>query len=1141
MAGIFKARDIERLCMLSTTFAKAEILCSREAVGQFELRKQKDMQIEVRTKVQGSGRRRYDSRFCVQAGPGGFHVSHYGCDCPAFLSGYQGICKHLAAAMLELSMQMEDWELQDFFDNGEIGEKRTAGQIFVPVQTDIFHNYPSGSISTASGRTFTGRTRTAETSKPLLELMSSMMVQKQNRFCQEHALGDVVLEPTLNVGMDEETLEFRIGTVRLYVVKSIPQLMDNIRRQRFVKYGKNLEFVHNQSAFSGESQKLIELVRRAKLPEPAGGYYYNRPQGDPRRLKLEGYMLDSLLEIYEGKSLYVQSFWDYDRVWTPVKREDPVLPMKIAGNPNGKSAKLEFPQILVLEGAQNFSVLWNNCIYLCSEEFCRDMGDVVRLMAANWVGEERSTHHFIRKTLPKLELIEKDYTSFASMLLPVMEQYMDVQKKDVDFSNYQVEEGRFELYFDLLKNQDVVCHAKAIYGEKEHDLVQLPRMTEAYRDISTEYELRVLLEQYFPEKSEDSRTYVLRRDDDRLAALVEFGIGQMESLADIYASEEFKKIRIANKLQVSTGLGIKGNLLQVSWDVEGMSAQELTEVLSSYRRRKKYHRLKSGELLNLEDEGLGLLAGLTEDLQLKKAQLKEGMAQIPMYRAMYLDAMMRENVSRIQTQRNEQFQTLVEQFDKRKEERFELPEQVQAKLRPYQEEGYQWIRLLADLGFGGILADDMGLGKTLQMITYLCTAREETHLVVCPASLVYNWEAEFHKFAPGMRLCLMAGTAAQRAELINTYRDYDVVITSYDLLKRDMELYEGKSFGCEVIDEAQYIKNPGTQAAKAVKTVASRCRFALTGTPIENRLSELWSIFEYLMPGYLYSYKHFREVFEEPILQKTTKEDRALQRLHAMIRPFLLRRLKKDVLKDLPEKVEEVVYSRMGAAQGKLYQAAEKNIVLSLQKKSNQEFKENKLQILAEITRLRQLCCDPALVYENYKKGSAKADTCLDLIESSLEGGHGILLFSQFATMLEHLRKELDKRNISSFLLTGKTSKPRRREMVQQFQEGKRKVFLISLKAGGTGLNLTAADIVIHYDPWWNVAAQNQATDRAHRIGQDNPVTVIKLIARDTIEERIIRLQEKKQDLADKIISQENVSMASVTKEELLSLFDLDK
>ena len=255
-----------------------------------------------------------------------------------------------------------------------------------------------------------------------------------------------------------------------------------------------------------------------------------------------------------------------------------------------------------------------------------------------------------------------------------------------------------------------------------------------------------------------------------------------------------------------------------------------------------------------------------------------------------------------------------------------------------------------------------------------------------------------------------------------------------------------------------------------------------------------------------------------------------------MIAPFLLRRLKKDVLKDLPDKVEKVIYTRFGKEQEQLYKAAENNIVINLKKNGGGDKPDNKIQILAELTKLREICCDPALLYENYRSDSAKMTTCMEVIENAIEGGHRILLFSQFTTMLDRIAAELERRKITYFMLTGATSKPKRRELVERFQQGEAEIFLISLKAGGTGLNLTAADMVIHYDPWWNVAAQNQATDRTHRIGQENRVTVFKLIAKDTIEERILKLQENKKDLADKVLSAEGVSLSTLTAEEIREL-----
>ena len=435
--------------------------------------------------------------------------------------------------------------------------------------------------------------------------------------------------------------------------------------------------------------------------------------------------------------------------------------------------------------------------------------------------------------------------------------------------------------------------------------------------------------------------------------------------------------------------------------------------------------------------------------------------------------------------------------------------------------------------FGGILADDMGLGKTLQVISFLLVEHTGCSLIVCPASLVYNWKHELERFAPSLKADMVTGNVQQRKEVLDRWKEVDVLITSYDLLRRDITDYQELHFFCEVIDEAQYIKNHGTQAARAVKQVQTGFRLALTGTPIENRLSELWSIFDYLMPGYLYSYQRFRTELEQPIVQH--KDEDAAKRLQRLIRPFVLRRLKKEVLQDLPDKLEENLYADMDGEQQELYDAHVRRMKLMLEEKSDEEIRTDKIEILAELTRLRQLCCDPALLYDNYKGGSAKTELVRGLIRNAVENGHKVLLFSQFTTMLERLYRILEEK-IASHMLTGATPKEKRIEMVESFAHDEVPVFCISLKAGGTGLNLTAADVVIHFDPWWNSAVQNQATDRAHRIGQKNVVNVYRILAKGTIEEKIVELQERKLQLSDRILGGESLQAQGLTREELLEL-----
>lgn len=439
---------------------------------------------------------------------------------------------------------------------------------------------------------------------------------------------------------------------------------------------------------------------------------------------------------------------------------------------------------------------------------------------------------------------------------------------------------------------------------------------------------------------------------------------------------------------------------------------------------------------------------------------------------------------------------------------------------------------------GGILADDMGLGKTVQVLSYLLSIKELGEealpsLIVCPASLVLNWAEECQKFTPELRCIVVDGGAAHRAALAEQWEGADLVVTSYDLLRRDEALYADRKFYACILDEAQAIKNHTTQKYKAVCRVNSRVRFALTGTPVENRLGELWSIFSFLMPGYLPPYKSFCTRFEKPIVQEN--DPTAVRRLNQLTGPFILRRMKADVLKELPPKTENIYRIELEEEQRKLYLAA----VLDAREKLKAAKPEDKMAVFAVLMRLREICCDPHLIADNWAGGSAKLDACTELVTSAVEGGHRILLFSQFTSMLDLLAKRLDEEGISHFTLQGSTPKPVRAELVRRFNGGEVSVFLISLRAGGTGLNLTAADIVIHYDPWWNVAAQNQATDRAYRIGQQNPVQVYKLIAQDTIEEKIVALQQAKQSLAETVTGSADGAILSMKPEELLELLEV--
>ena len=630
-------------------------------------------------------------------------------------------------------------------------------------------------------------------------------------------------------------------------------------------------------------------------------------------------------------------------------------------------------------------------------------------------------------------------------------------------------------------------------------------------------------------------------DDAALYTLLTDGLQDLANIGDVFLSEQLKRVNVREAPKVQVSARVTGGLLDLQVESDGMSPAELVSYLASYKRKKRFLRLSNGDIVKL-DGGVRAVSELAGVLDVSEQSLVDGTAEVSANRTLFVDALLKRAAG-VRLERNESFRRIVRDFETVADADYPEPENLNGSLRPYQVEGFKWLSTLGHVGFGGILADEMGLGKTLQAIAYLLARKNEATedspakpaLIVCPASLVYNWTAEIQRFAPSLRVQPVVAAKRERAQAIRDAESQDVLVTSYDLMKRDIDAYEPQRFSCVILDEAQYIKNSATKAAKCAKRLSADVRFALTGTPIENRLSELWSIFDFLMPGVLGSREAFGRRFSKPI---EDGDEQAAKRLQSLVGPFILRRLKADVLTDLPEKNESTVLASMEGEQLKLYRSNEQRLALTLSKQMPQEFATEKLKILAELTKLRQICCDPNLLYDNYKGDSAKLETCLELVRQAVDSGHSILLFSQFTSMLDIIEQRLDKEKIGHLKLTGQTSKEDRVKLVSRFQNHEAPVFLISLKAGGVGLNLTAADIVIHYDPWWNLAAQNQATDRAHRIGQTKDVSVFKLIAKNTIEERIVKMQESKRDLAESVIGGEASATASLTREDVLALLE---
>ena len=961
----------------------------------------------------------------------------------------------------------------------------------------------------------------------------------------------IELEPILHKQYHKLSVDFKIGTGKKYVIKDLLEFARLIRQGELFQYGKNLKFFHEPEAFTSESRSMLAFIMQ-RIEEYE--YHFHYVQDSTYRfqtmkalryLPLSPTAVDMFLNMMIGHTLQ----FDLDDHIRPiyVTDGDPELTLELKAE-DSDTYHLTIEDCLILSGARTFWILKDKILYRCSEAFKKDMQPYLTELN--------------RQKVHEITLSEKQLRPFYGSVLKHLEAHTDFHTEGVDLTGYEPLEAHFSIYLDNPAENIISCTAYARYGEETFSLATPISCEDGFRYAAMENRTLTAIQTYFQPAAvsvnEDSPVadadFIISHDDQAAFLFLEQGLPHFYELAEVFISSNMKRIRILSAPKTAVGVSVSKGLLEIDIQSDSLPYDELAGILNSYRRRQKYYKLKSGEFLKLENNSLSVLSELADGLRLSEQDIRDGRISVPLYRASYIDAVLTSHSSDMQSHRDRYFKSLIRDMKSVADSDYEVPEAMKPILRDYQKTGYRWLCTIAQLGFGGILADDMGLGKTLQIITLLEHARLEAisktvdltetashtacpspvSLIVCPSSLVYNWDSEIEHFAPNLKTLLITGTAQERQELLTHYADYDVLITSYDMLKRDIASYDNLHFHYQIIDEAQYIKNHRTQAARSVCSIHSVTRFALTGTPIENRLSELWSIFEYLMPGFLYPYAYFRSELEQPIVEN--KDQIAATRLQQLVRPFIMRRLKTDVLKELPDKLEHAVYAQMTDEQNKLYTANALKLQKNLEQQSDSMFKTSKIQILAELTKLRQLCCDPSLIYQNYHGGSAKLDTCIQLIENAMAGGHKILLFSQFTSMLDVIERRLKTERILYYRLDGSTKSEQRTRLVNAFNENKVPVFLISLKAGGTGLNLTGADIVIHYDPWWNAAAQNQATDRAHRIGQKHTVTVYKLIARHTIEEKILELQENKKALSDQILSEEGVTASHLTKEDLLQI-----
>ena len=565
----------------------------------------------------------------------------------------------------------------------------------------------------------------------------------------------------------------------------------------------------------------------------------------------------------------------------------------------------------------------------------------------------------------------------------------------------------------------------------------------------------------------------------------------------------------------------RNGYMSMKLNIEGVDSNEYRELFSSYKNNNRLYRMKNGAYLDLKDNDLEQAFKLIDILNIYN---DFDNMKIPNNKAIYLEKLIEdEDLSFVNG--SKYVSNVIKKFDKVKSKNYEIPKDLNATLRDYQVSGFEFFKTLSDYQFGGILADEMGLGKTIQTIAFLLSNKDKKSIVITPTALIYNWKNELEKFAPTLKVGLLHAAKSEREKILDNIDNYDVILTTYTTYKNDIDKYKNINFDYCIIDEAQNIKNPDAIITKAIKNVNAKVRFALTGTPIENNLMELWSIFDFIMPGYLYNKSKFKSIF--------VNNDKNIIELKNLIKPFILRRTKKEVITELPDKIEQKIIIDLEKEHKRAYKGYV-NLITRKIKENNQD----NITVFSYLTKLRQLCLSPELMVKNYQGKNSKLDVLINIINDSSD--EKILVFSQFTKVLEVIGKRLNEENILYSYLDGKTSAKDRVKLVEEFNTNNNKAFLISLKAGGTGLNLTSANIVVHFDPWWNPAVEDQASDRAHRIGQKNVVNVIKLIAKGTAEERVINLQETKKELIEDVINgnlDNSSTLKNLSKDDIIDLF----
>ncbi|MGM8366605.1 SNF2 helicase associated domain-containing protein [Virgibacillus sp. W0181] len=905
-------------------------------------------------------------------------------------------------------------------------------------------------------------------------------------------------------------MEIKTGTKRCYVVRDAEEFLENALQGREHYFTKKFTYHPDNHYFLQQDVEVFEMLhsflRNERIYESSYSMsaFYEKSHGD-RFIVIPPLLVYELLEKLSDRNFTVVT---EVKQFSSVQLEKGALPFQFSLTKNtGNDLMLEMKDV---SGTylKDYQILFSEGTFYFPEK--------AQIPVLEQIAKLGMKDH-------ELPIVKGQADVFLSEVLPVLNDVGDVTIAEKVSEEIIQTPLKAKLYLES-KADTIVGDLKYHYGSYEIDPFNGNEEKDVMiiHDIKKEQQIMQLIEH--ANFHYNGKELYIEADEAQLYDFLYTILPKLADHVELFLTSDVRKLFVEHEPTPSTNVRVDSdaNLLEIGFDINGVDDDEVNQMLQALVERKRYYRMNSGAIVSLEGEEFLSMQQFFDDMDIRHADMADGHIQMPVYRSTQVDEL-------IDTQKNydPSFRKLLHQLKAPEEQVYALPDKLEASVRSYQLAGYQWFKSLSAYHLGGILADDMGLGKTLQSIAYLLSEpSDHPHLVIAPSSVLYNWKNECNKFAPSLNVVVLTGAPEERKKRIQESGSADVWITSYATARQDIELYKTIQFQTLILDEAQFIKNYATKTSRAVREIQARHRFALSGTPIENSIDELWAIFQVILPGLMPNQRDFKQLAHEKVASIT--------------RPFILRRVKEDVLKELPEKIESVHVSELTNDQKNLYVG----YLRQLQQEASESiqaggFNQNRMKILAGLTRLRQICCHPSLFIENYEGKSGKLEQLMETVKSSIANGKRMLIFSQFTSMHEIMIEKLREEGIDYFYLHGGTPSEERVQMSERFNNGEKSIFLISLRAGGTGLNLTGADTVILYDLWWNPAVEDQATGRAHRFGQKKVVQVIRFITEGTIEEKIYKLQQKKRELIDQVIQPGESMLSSLSEDDVRELLSI--